>query len=109
MSPDLAALRLILTAALLAFGCFLMLSAAIGMLRFPDFYSRIHPAGKADTLGILFIFAGLIVHEGLSLVSLKLLIIIAFLLIASPTATHALAKAAHIAGLKHWKKERDDS
>lgn len=109
MSADLASLRLVLTAVLLTFGCFMMLSAAIGMLRFPDFYSRIHPAGKADTLGILFILAGLIVHEGLSLVSLKLLIIMAFMLIASPTATHALAKAAHIAGLKHWKKERDAS
>jgi multicomponent Na+:H+ antiporter subunit G len=109
MSADLASLRLIVTAVLLTFGCFMMLSAAIGMLRFPDFYSRIHPAGKADTLGILFILAGLVVHEGLSLVSLKLLIIMAFLLIASPTATHALAKAAHIAGLKHWAKERDAS
>ena len=109
MSLDLDALRLVLTAVLLTFGCFMMLSAAIGLLRFPDFYSRIHPAGKADTLGILFILAGLVVHEGLSLVTLKLLIIMAFLLIASPTATHALGKAAHIAGLKPWKKDGDAS
>ena len=107
MIPDLSALRPVLTAVLLAFGCFMMLSAAIGMVRFPDFYSRIHPASNADTLGILFILAGLAVHEGLSLVSLKLLIIMAFLFIASPTATHALAKAAHMAGLKHWKKDKD--
>ena len=109
MSLDLDALRLVLTAVLLTFGCFMMLSAAIGLLRFPDFYSRIHPAGKADTLGILFILAGLVVHEGLSLVTLKLLIIMAFLLIASPTATHALGKAAHTAGLKPWKKDGNAS
>ena len=107
MIPDLSALRPVLTALLLGFGCFMMLSAAVGLLRFPDFYSRIHPAGNADTLGILFIFAGLAVHEGFTLVTLKLLIIMIFLFIASPTATHAVAKAAHTAGLKHWKKDRD--
>ncbi|MBU2573647.1 MAG: monovalent cation/H(+) antiporter subunit G [Elusimicrobia bacterium] len=107
MTADAAGLRLLATAALLTAGCFLMLAASIGILRFPDFYSRIHPVGKSDTLGITFILLGLIVHEGFSPVSLKLLIIIVFTLIASPTATHALAKAAFLAGLKPWKKEKD--
>lgn len=107
MTADAAGLRLLLTAALLGAGCLLMLTASVGLLRFPDFYSRIHPAGKSDTLGIAFILLGLMVHEGFTLVSLKLLIIIAFTLIASPTATHALAKAAFMAGHKHWKKEKD--
>jgi multicomponent Na+:H+ antiporter subunit G len=104
---DPGLLRTAATAILLALGCLAMLSASVGILRFPDFYSRIHPAGKSDTLGIAFILLGLMVYEGLTLVSLKLLIILVFMLIASPTATHALAKAAHIGGLRHWKKEQD--
>ncbi len=95
-----------MSAVLLVLGCLAMLSASVGILRFPDFYSRIHPAGKADTLGITFVLTGLMVREGFTLVSLKLLIILVFMLIASPTATHALAKSAYIAGLGHWKKEK---
>ena len=97
--------RTIVTGILLALGCFLIVVASIGIVRFPDFYSRIHPAGKSDTLGQLLVLSGLIVYEGLSMVSLKLLIIIIFIFIASPTATHALAKAAYVSGLKPWKKE----
>ncbi len=107
MTADIAGLRLLATAALLAAGSLLMLAASVGILRFPDFYSRIHPAGKSDTLGITFILLGLMVHEGFTLVSLKLLLIMALTLIASPTATHALSKAAFLAGLKPWKKEKD--
>ncbi|MDH3975228.1 MAG: monovalent cation/H(+) antiporter subunit G [Deltaproteobacteria bacterium] len=85
-------------------GCFFIFVAAIGLVRFPDFYSRIHAAGKCDTMGLAMVLLGLIVYEGFSLVSLKLLIIIAFVFIANPTATHALANAALVVGLKHWKK-----
>lgn len=99
-------LRTAVTGLFLALGCLTMISASIGLLRFPDFYSRIHPAGKSDTLGISFIMTGLMIWEGFTMVSLKLFIILAFMLIASPTATHALAKSAFIAGVGHWKKEK---
>ncbi len=98
-------IRLIICALLLALGCFLVLVAAIGIIRFPDFYSRMHPAGKSDTLGQALILAGLMVYEGVTLVSAKLLFIIVFIFIANPTATHALAKAAYVSGLKPWTKE----
>lgn len=87
-----------------------MVTASIGVLRFPDFYSRIHPAGTSDTLGQIMILLSLIIYEGFSLVSVKLLLIIIFLLITNPTAMHAIAKASYFAGIKPWKKngERND-
>ncbi len=99
-------LRLIITGILLALGCFFIIVASIGIIRFPDFFSRIHPVGKSDTLGQLLILSGLAVYEGFTLVSIKLLIIFTFILIANPTATQALAKAAFVAGLKPWEKEK---
>ncbi len=95
----------IITAIFLTIGCFFSVVAAIGVVRFPDFYSRMHPAGKNDTLGQTLILIGLIIYEGFSFVSIKLLLIIIFIFIANPTATHAIAKAAYLAGLKPWEKE----
>lgn len=97
-------IRTIITGILLALGCFFIVVASIGILRFPDFYSRMHPAGKSDTLGQLLILLGLVVYEGFSFVSIKLLIIIIFIFIVNPTATHSVAKAAYVAGVKPWEK-----
>lgn len=96
--------RTIITAVFIALGCFLIIIASIGIVRFPDFFSRMHPAGKADSLGQALVLIGLMVFEGFSLVSIKLLFIIVFILIANPTTTHALANAAYVAGVKPWKK-----
>ena len=95
-------LRIFLSAGFLAVGCFFILVAALGILRFPDFYSRIHPAGKSDTMGQVFVLIGLFIYEGFSFESIKLWLIILFIFIANPTATHAVAKAAYLAGLKPW-------
>jgi len=97
-------IRTIITGVLLAAGCFFIVVAAIGVVRFPDFYSRMHPAGKCDTLGQGLVLLGLMVHEGVSFVSVKLILIMAFIFVANPTATHAIAKAAYIAGVKPWRK-----
>ncbi len=97
-------IRTIVSGVFLFTGCFFMFVASIGIIRFPDFYSRIHPAGKGDTMGQAMVLIGLMIYEGFSFVSLKLLIIVIFILIANPTATHALANAAYVAGLKPWKK-----
>lgn len=81
---------------------------AVGIIRFPDFYSRLHPAGKLDTLGSLLIMAGLAIynlhHFNLAnlLTSLKIILIVVFLFLASPTATHAIVDAGLRAGLKPW-------
>lgn len=94
----------IIAAVLLFTGCFFQIVAAIGIVRFPDFYARIHPAGKSDTLGQFFVLLSLIVYEGLNFISLKLLMIIIFIFIANPTATYAIAKAAWHSGLRPWQQ-----
>jgi multicomponent Na+:H+ antiporter subunit G len=96
--------RAIISGVFIAIGCFFVVVAAVGVVRFPDFYSRMHPAGKCDTLGQAMVLLGLVVHEGFSFVSVKLLLIIVFISIANPTATHAIARAAYTAGVKPWQK-----
>lgn len=75
-------------------GSFLVLTGGIGILRFPDFYTRMHAAGITDTLATGLILVGLMLLAGWSLVLPKLAMILLFVLFASPTASHALAKAA---------------
>ena len=90
-------------AALMALGALLVLLGSIGINRFPHFYSRLHAAGVIDTLASGVFLLGVGVFFGVGLVSVKLLLIFVFLLFTSPTACHALARAAFISGL------RDDS
>ena len=75
------------------------LIGAIGVLRFPDVYSRMHAAGITDTLGALLVLLGLLLLAGFSLAAAKIIFILAFLWMTSPTATHALAKAARHGGV----------
>ncbi len=75
-------------------GAALSFLAGVGVLRLPDFYTRLHGAGLTDTLGAGLLLAGLMVHGGFSLVTVKLLMIMVFLAFTSPTASHALARAA---------------
>ena len=81
-------------------GLFFVLAGTLGVLRLPDFYTRLHAAGMTDTLGAELILIGLIIQSGFTQMSLKLLLVAFFLLITSPTATHAIAYAAHKAGLE---------
>ena len=81
-------------------GLFFILAGTLGVLRLPDFYSRIHAAGITDTLGAELVLLSLIIQAGVSQMSFKLLLVGFFLFIAGPTATHAVAHAAHTAGLK---------
>ncbi len=95
-------IKTVVTAVFLAIGCFLFIVASIGVMRFPDFYTRLHAAGKVDTMGQTFILLGLLFYSGFSLVGIKLVIIMAFIYIINPTATHFLTKAAYVRGLKPW-------
>lgn len=81
-------------------GLFFVLAGTLGVLRLPDFYTRLHAAGMTDTLGAELVLLGLIIQSGFTQMSLKLLLVAFFLLITSPTATHAVAHAAYKAGLK---------
>lgn len=85
-------------ALLLSGGAFCIIGG-LGLLRLPDVYTRMHAAGITDTLGAGLILAGLMVQGGFSLVTVKLFLILMFLLYTSPTSTYALANAAYRRGL----------
>jgi len=95
----------ILTWAAILIGSFFVIITGYGLIRFPDLYSRIHAGGMADTLASFLILGGLALQSGLTLVTVKLIFIIAFLFITSPTATYALAQATLVAGLKPRLKD----
>ena len=91
-------------------GLLLYTGGTIGILRLPDVYTRLHMAGKLDTLGSLALLLGLIVYGEFSgamslLVQLKILLLWAFVLVTSPTATHAIVNAGMRAGVEPWMKE----
>jgi multicomponent Na+:H+ antiporter subunit G len=74
-------------------GLFFLLVGTIGILRFPDLYTRAHSAAKCDTLGAILCLFALMLYSGFNFSSLKLLLTIVFLWITAPTATHLIAKA----------------
>ena len=71
----------------------------IGMIRMPDFYTRSHAASITDTLGATLILLGLCIYSGANLVTVKLIFVLFLLYVTSPTAAHALVKAAYSKGL----------
>lgn len=79
---------------LLLGGGFFLIVGAIGLVRMPDFFTRMHAASVTDTAGAGLMLLGLMLQGGWSLVTFKLFAILVFLLFTSPTATHALARAA---------------
>ena len=84
----------------LLLGAFFIFTGAAGILRMPDFFSRLHPAGIGDALGLPLALIGVMIHAGFGLISIKILILILFAMVTSATACHALAKAALISGEK---------
>ncbi len=84
----------------MASGLFFVLAGTVGVLRLPDFYSRLHAAGMTDTLGAELILLALLFQADNLQMVLKLLLVAFFLFVTSPTATHAVAHAAYKAGLK---------
>lgn len=92
-------------AALVGLGVLLFLTSAVGLLRFPDFYTRMHAAGKCDTLGALLVLIGLAALQGFGLASVKILLIAVFMFATSPTATHAIARSALRNDLPAWTPE----
>lgn len=91
----------------ISLGVFLLIVGTIGLLRLPDFYTRMHAIGKCDTLGLAMVLVGLALYEGLTLLSAKLLLIAVFLFIANATATHAITRAAMKASMVPWTKKED--
>jgi multicomponent Na+:H+ antiporter subunit G len=95
----------LVSAIILLGGAAFLLVSCVGLLRLPDFYTRAHAVGKAETLGSMLVLIGLAIYNGAALSSLKLLLILVIIAVTNPTATHALTRAAMRSGLKIWRAE----
>jgi multicomponent Na+:H+ antiporter subunit G len=100
-----------LVTAFLVIGLVFFTGGGVGILRLPDFYTRLHPAGKLDTLGSLTMMMGVAIFNlhhftwGALLTSIKIILIVVFIFLSSPTATHSIVDAGVRAGLEPWKKK----
>ena len=94
---------------LILFGIFFSIVGAIGLIRFPDFFSRLHAAGLTDTLGAWCLLSGFVLQSETFITSAKLILIILFIFFTSPTGTHALARAGLASNLKPWVKNINNS
>jgi multicomponent Na+:H+ antiporter subunit G len=92
------------TIALALVGAVFFLAGTLGLLRLPDFYARVHAATKCDTVGAGAILLALAAHVAPHPEALKLIALLALVLLSSPTAGHALARAAYDTGLRPWRR-----
>ena len=97
----------IISSLCLLIGSFLCLSGGIGIIRFPDFYTRMHAVGVTDTMASGMILLGLMLLSPGAIVLIKLALILLMTLFINPSASHALAKAALHSGLEPFVKHRD--
>jgi len=86
-------------------GSFFVVCGALGILRLPDLYTRLHGASVLDTAGAGFLIVGMILQAGFTLVTLKLLFVLAIFFFTLPVASHALARAALHEGVKPMLSE----
>ena len=105
---SLALLLDLATGALLLAGGGFAISGGVGLLRFPDFYTRVHAAGLTDSAGAGLILLGLLLQVPDWGTAVRLVLILLFMLVTGPTATQALAQAARRDGVGFWlDRERD--
>ena len=102
--PGITPMEAVATALLVASLAFTV-AAVVGILRLPDFYSRLHAVGKCDTAALGFATLALALLSGDFVLGLKLALVWTILAMANPTATHALARAARLAGVPVWRAE----
>jgi len=89
-------------------GLFFMLVGAIGIVRFPDGFNRLHASSKCSTLGLLGLLLGALLFAGTLGIAAKAMLTLLFAFVATPVGSHILAKAAHIDGLRQWPKTLSD-
>ena len=104
----MAALFDTLSWVLLTLGGISVLIGGIGALRMPDLYTRMHAASVTDSLGAILVIAGIMLQAGWSLATIKLLAILLFLLLTSPTSSNALASAALLAGTRPFAETQQE-
>lgn len=86
-----------------------ILAGSFGLIRLPDVWSRFHAAGVIDALGAELVLIGMMFQTGLTQTTLKLALIALFLFVTSPVASHAVANAAFIAGLRPLRLQRNET
>ena len=90
-------------------GGFFLLIGSLGMVRLQDFWARLHAASIIDSAGVGLLLLGMILQAGFTLATIKLILIVLFLLITGPTATHAVANAAFVSGSRPQDMIEDQS
>lgn len=90
-------------AVLVALGSLFILSGSVGLVRFPDFYTRSHAVGVTDSSGAGLILVGLVTQTSNVETVVRLILIILFMFLTGPTATHILAEAARKDGVPAWR------
>ena len=93
----------------LTLGGLSVLIGGIGALRMPDLYTRMHAASVTDSMGAILVLVGIMLQAGLSLATIKLIAILLFLLISSPTSSNTLASAALLAGTRPFEEARQSN
>ncbi len=102
----------IIAALLILTGGSFMFVSALGVIRLPDFYTRLHASSIGETFGLVLAGVGMVIHQGVNLTSAKILLIIVALFLVNPIGTHLIGKAAIRAGEEPWKyikKEEEDA
>ena len=99
----------IATALAFVVGSIFLLIGAFGIVRLPDFWSRLHAAGVIDTAGAELILVGMMFQTGWHIATIKLILIGFFIFITSPTSTHAVSNAAFVAGLRPLDLKKDET
>jgi multicomponent Na+:H+ antiporter subunit G len=97
-------IREIISALFLIAGAFFMFVAALGMLRFPDLYTRMHAASKSISLGIGCLLVGVIFHFVTFLIILKSIAIVLFIFMTMPVASHMISRVAYLRKVQIWDK-----
>ena len=100
-------IREIISAALLLIGFAFMVVSAVGVVRLPDFFSRLHASSIGETLGIVLVGFGLILYNGMEFSSAKILLIVIALFFVNPVGTHLIGKAAVRSGRSVGKEDKD--
>ncbi len=100
-------IRIAVVVGLACAGALFFILGTVGLLRLPDFFSRIHAATKCDTVGAGLLLAALAVLNGAQPATAKIVVLAGLVLLSSPTTGHALARAAHRTGLVPYHAEKE--
>ncbi|NKB39136.1 MAG: cation:proton antiporter [Gammaproteobacteria bacterium] len=90
---------------LIVVGLFFLVVGSIGMMRLPDVFSRAHALSLTDSLGAVFVLAGLAVYEGFTLNFLRIIVVLLLVYLMNPAISHATLRAAYRSGLRPSAKE----